>query len=154
MIRGKQGRNKAEILRIRAEEAALRRRLAQEKAAAEAERSQRIKRKWKAAFHTLRAQNIFLDRYRRIHNSHVMAAEAKRKAEEDALRREEEAAALKAKREAAAAIRIQASYRGLIGRQTAKQRAAIVTADAAAKAAAIAAQESVPPFVSTYTLPL
>lgn len=149
MIRGKQGRRKAEVARVRSQEAKLRARLAQEKAAAEEQRSQRVRRRWKAAFYTLLARKVFLDRFNRIHNAHVMAADAKRKeqeaaaalAEQEARRKAEEAKML-ADREAAAAVRIQSSYRGFTGRQAAKRQAAIVTASAAAAAAALAAEEA------------
>lgn len=131
------------MIRTREREAALRLRLTQERAAAEAERSQKIRRKWRAAFLTLTAQNIFVDRYRRIHNAHVMATDAKKKAEDEARVQAEAEAAQHAARQAAAAVRIQSTFRGFTGRQDAKRQAAIVTAAAAAAAAALAAEEAV-----------
>ncbi|OQS02856.1 myosin [Thraustotheca clavata] len=145
IARGKLARVKAERLRSLAQEAALRLRLQQEAEARLEEIKHTAQKRWHTAFYTIMAQRHFVQRLVKIRNARIAAEKAlQRQREEMEARRQLEAAenARLLYLQQQAAVKIQATYRGKLGRDEAQSVAAVVYAQRAAEAAAEAAEEA------------
>ncbi|KDO24461.1 hypothetical protein SPRG_20866 [Saprolegnia parasitica CBS 223.65] len=145
IARGKLARREADRLRRLAQDAAMRARLAQEARARAEESKKTAKKRWHAAFYTIMAQRHFVQRLVKIRNARMAAEKAQaRQREEMEARRQVEAAehARMAYLQSQSALKIQAAYRGKVGRDEARRVAAVVYAQRAAEAAVLAADEA------------
>ncbi|ETW08414.1 hypothetical protein H310_00999 [Aphanomyces invadans] len=145
IARGKLARREAEKLRRAAQEAALRLRLKKEADARLEASKKTAKRRWHAAFIAVTAQRLFVSRFVKIHNSRLVAEKAEQRAREEEILRLQRLDAERIRQQQLqhqSAVKIQAAYRGKVGRDEASRVAAVAYAQSAALAASLAAEEA------------
>ncbi|CAK4167413.1 unnamed protein product [Aphanomyces euteiches] len=145
IARGKLARREAEKLRRAAQDAALRLRLQKEAEERRVISQQTAKKRWHAAFIAVSAQRLFVSRLVKIRNAKLAAAKAEQRAREEEMIRLQRLEAERAREielQNLSAAKIQALYRGKIGREEAGRLSAIAYAESAAAAAAAAAEEA------------
>ncbi|RHZ39536.1 hypothetical protein DYB26_003052 [Aphanomyces astaci] len=152
VARGKLARREAEKLRRAAQEAALRLRLQKEAERLQKEADARLqaskksaKRRWHAALIAISAQRLLVSRLIKIRNGRLVAEMAEQRAREDEilrLQRLDAERVLQQQVQTQSAIKIQAAYRGKVGRDEASRVAAVAYAQSAALAASVAADEA------------
>jgi hypothetical protein len=159
MVRGRFGRKRTQVRRNQIADEKLRKRLAEEAAAAELERKQSAKKRWHTAYYVISAQRHWVQRLQHIRKARLAVEEAKRLSEQQRLlqlqreeeerqrqlqaqKDEEERQRLVALKRGGAATTIQRAYRNANSRREAKRVAAMERAQSTALAAALAAQEA------------
>ncbi|OQR94895.1 myosin-like protein [Achlya hypogyna] len=145
IARMKIARREADRLRRAAQDAALRARLAQEAQARAEAIKKTAKKRWHMAVYAVLAQRHFAQRLTKIRNARLAAEKAQQRQREEmeALRQREAAEhARMLYLQSQSALKIQAAYRGKVGRDEARRVAAVVYAQRAAAAAVLAAEEA------------
>ncbi|KAF0689887.1 Aste57867_18683 [Aphanomyces stellatus] len=145
IARGKLARREAEKLRRAAQEAALRLRLQREAEQARQISKATAKKRWHAAFIAVSAQRLFVSRLIKIRNARLAAEKAEQRARDDEVLRLQRVEAERLRELALrheSATKIQALYRGKVGREEASRASTVAAANAAALAAALAAEEA------------